>query len=334
MKIKLSKKWIGENSPVFVIAEAGINHNGSLKIGKKLIIEAKKAGADAIKFQTFKADDLASRNSNFFKLFKKLELSDHEFMELSKFAKKNNIIFLSTPFSNQAVDLLMRLKVPAFKIASGDLTHIPLIKYAASKKKPMIISTGMANIVELNSAIKAIRSCNNNKILIMHSVSSYPTPVNETNLSVINQLQKKYQYPIGFSDNGAPELAPILSVALGAKLIEKHFTINKKMKGPDHRISFNPTELKNMIKQIRLVEKMMGDGKKICQPSEIKNRIAARRSITANSNIDKNETIKKKMISIKRPAKGIEPRFFNKVLGKKTKRRIAVNEPIKWKDIR
>ena len=162
MKIKISNKWIGTNYPAFVIAEAGINHNGNLKTAKKLIAEAKRSNADSIKFQTFRADDLASKKSKFFNLFKKLEFSDTEFVELSDYAKSQNMIFLSTPFSFKALDLLTKLKVPAFKIASGDLTNIPLIKYAASKNKPMIISTGMANMNEIKDAIKTIKNTKNN----------------------------------------------------------------------------------------------------------------------------------------------------------------------------
>jgi len=169
MKIKLSNKWVGNNQPVFVIAEAGINHNGSLKLAKKIISQAKKSGADAVKFQTFKANDLTSTKSKYYNIFKKLELDESDYEDLSDFAKKQKIIFFSTPFNNAAVDLLYKLKVPAFKIASGDLTNIPLIKFAASKKKTMIVSTGMANIDEIRNAVNAIRTAKNNKIIIMHS---------------------------------------------------------------------------------------------------------------------------------------------------------------------
>ncbi len=333
MKIKISNRWIGEKQPTFIIAEAGINHNGSLKTAKKLILEAKRANADSIKFQTFRAGDLASRKSKFYNLFKKLELSDDEFAELSDYAKNNDIIFLSTPFSFDAVDLLTKLKVPAFKIASGDLTHLPLIKYTASKNKPMIISTGMSNLDEVYDAIKIISSAKNNKIAIMHSVSGYPTPPNEANLNAIKTLKNKFNFPIGYSDNGSDNLVPVIAVAMGAKLIEKHFTLNKKMKGPDHSISCDPKQLKEIIMNIRLTEKMLGMDEKSCQPSELVNKTMARRSIVTLNDIQKNTIITKNLVGIKRPATGIEPKFFNKVIGKKTKQKIKAETPLQWLDI-
>ena len=334
MNIKISNKTIGENFPTFIIAEAGINHNGSLKIAKQLISKAKSSGADAIKFQTFKASDIASTGSPFFKIFKKLELSDDDFKKLSVYAKNKNIIFLSTPFSFDAVDLLSRLRVPAFKIASGDLTHIPLIKYAAKKMKPMIVSTGMATLKEIKETVNSIRAVRNKKILIMHSISGYPTPENEVNLNVIKNFKKTFPYPIGFSDNGDSNLVPLIAVAFGAKIIEKHFTLNKKMNGPDHKISADPEQLKTMIKEIRKIEKMIGDGKKICQPSELKNRVAARRSVITKVDLKKNTKLSKEMVSIKRPAKGIEPKFFSSILGKKTRKNLKKEQPLKWNDIR
>lgn len=334
MNIKISNKIIGEKFPAFMIAEAGINHNGSLKIAKQLIRKAKSSGADAIKFQTFKAADIASTDSPFFKILKNLELSDNDFEDVADFAKSQKIIFISTPFSFKAVDLLSKLKIPAFKIASGDLTHIPLIKYAANKHKPMIISTGMATMKEVIDAVKSIELVKNKKIAIMHSVSGYPTPSNEVNLRVIPNFKKIFHsYPIGFSDNGSDMLVPLIAVSLGAKIIEKHFTLNKKMKGPDHKISANSQEFKMMVQEIKKIENMMGDGNKTCQPSELINRISARRSIITNQSIKKNSKITKEMISIKRPAKGIEPKFFSSILGKKVRKNLGKEKPIKWDDI-
>ncbi len=334
MTIKISGVPIGDKFPSYVIAEAGINHNGNLKIAKQLIRKAKSSGANAIKFQTFKSSDIALKVSPFYKILQKLELSGEDFGELSDCAKSNNITFLSTPFSFEAVDLLENLNVPAFKIASGDLTHIPLIEYVARKKKPIIISTGMATLNEIKSTIKTIESIKNKKILIMHSVSGYPTPENEVNLKVILNLKKIFRYPIGFSDNGNDNTVPLIAVALGGKIIEKHFTINKKMKGPDHRISAEPKQFKEMVKQIRKIEGMMGDGEKICQPSELKNRIEARRSIITKIPIKKNSKIIKEMIATKRPATGIEPKFYFNIIGKKIKKNLSAEKPIKWDDIK
>lgn len=332
MKIKIAEKFVGDNQPTFVIAEAGINHNGSLKLAKKLVSEAKKVGADAIKFQTFKASDLASVKSKYFNLFKKLELTSNDFSELHDYSKSQGIIFLSTPFSNDAVDLLTELHVPAFKIASGDLTNIPLIRYASSKKKPIILSTGMGTLDEISEAVKTIRSTGNKNILLMHSVSAYPTPSCEVNLNVIETMKKKFQYPVGYSDNGSDMIVPLIAVAKGAKLIEKHFTLDKKMKGPDQSLSSNPLEFKTLVERISTIEKMFGNGMKYCQPSELENRIHARRSVVAKISIEKGVRIKQEMLAIKRPATGIEPKHIHKLLGKKTIRKIYAEETIKWKD--
>ena len=334
MKIKIANKFVGDNSPVFIVAEGGINHNGSISIAKKIILEAVNAGADAIKFQTFKAADLTSTKSKYYNIFKRLEFGADEFGELSDYAKSMKIIFLSTPFSDDAVDLLSSINVPAFKIASGDLTNIPLIKYAASKMKPMIISTGMATMKDTELAVKAIKSKGNNKIILLHSVSSYPPPLNEANLLSIKEISKKFSYPVGYSDNGEDMIVPLIAVACGAKIIEKHFTINKKLKGPDQKLSANPIQFKNLIKEIRLVEKMLGDGQKRCQASELDSRINARRGVTAKITIEKGTRIKNEMLALKRPAIGIEPRYLNKIIGKITRKRILNDEPIKWKDLR
>jgi len=334
LKVKISNKLIGENNPVFIVAEAGINHNGSTRIAKKLIKKAKECGADAIKFQTFKATDLTSNKSKFFKLFKKLELKSHEFAELNDFARSQGIIFFSTPFSFEAADLLSELNVPAFKIASGDLTNIPLIEYVASKKKPIIISTGMSDIKEIQGALKAAHSSKNKKIVILHSVSTYPSPPNEVNLKAIHTMEKRFSYPIGYSDNGNDMLVPLIAVAKGAKIIEKHFTLNKRMPGPDHKLSANPSQFTEMVKNIRIVEKILGNELKLCQKSELKNKINARRSLTVNVPLKKGTKIQKHMIGIKRPATGIEPRYFKKVLGKTVNRKIKAEESLKWKDIR
>lgn len=334
MIIKIQRKNIGENYTPYIIAEAGINHNGSLSIAKKLIKIAKSSGADAVKFQTFKAEDLASKKSKYFKLFKKLELTDSSFLELSKFAKKIGITFLSTPFSNKAVDLLEKCNCSAFKIASGDLTNIPLIKYTAKKQKPIILSTGMGTMEEIKNAVSAVKSQKNEKIILLHSVSGYPTPPNETNLNSIPFLAKKFPYPIGFSDNGDDILVSKIACALGAKIIEKHFTFDKKAQGPDHSMSANKEEFKKFVKDSKMIHQMLGRLDKKVQNCEKNNRIFARRSIIAKTTISKNSIIKEHMVAIKRPSLGIEPQKLNKVLNKKTKRKISEDEPIMWKDLK
>ena len=334
MKIKIANKNVGDGCPTFVIAEGGLNHNGDVRLAKKIVENAANVGADAIKFQTFDASDLVSSKSKAHNLFRKLELSDSDFSELNDFAKSNQIIFLSTPFGIKAVNLLIRLKVPAFKVASGDLTNLPLISYIARNKKPIILSTGMGNVKEINEAVQAIKSVKNNKIIIMHSVTSYPTPYNEVNLRTLNTLKMKFKFPIGYSDNGNNDLVSLVAVAMGSKVIEKHFTINKKLRGPDHRISADPKQMKNLIMQIRQIEEMFGTGIKNPQPSELGNLVMARRSIHTIQNIKKNPHLTTEMIAIKRPAVGIHPKFYYKILGKKTKRNLSIDEPIKWSDLK
>ena len=333
MKIKISNKWIGNEQRAFIIAEGGINHNGKVSIAKKIILAAKDAGADAIKFQTFTAEDLTSIHSKYYKLFKKLELSIQDFDELSSFAKKQKIIFLSTPFSNNAVDQLSKINMVAYKIASGDLTDLPLIKYAAKKNKPMILSTGMATIKDIKEAIKSIVHINK-KIILLHSSSAYPTPYNQTNLTAIHTLKKQFPYPVGYSDNGDDMDVPLIAVASGAKIIEKHFTYNKKLWGPDQKLSASPTELRNMIKKIRKIEEMLGDGIKKCQPSEVENLIHVRRSLTAKQHIKKGTKISEENLVIKRPALGIAPKFFDQILGMIAIKDIKQDQSIEWKDVR
>jgi len=331
---KIGGKTIGDSSPTFVIAEAGINHNGSVKIAKKMIDSVNECNADAIKFQTFKADDLTSTKSIYHKLFKKLELSNTDFGEISDYAHNRGVIFLSTPFSNDAVDLLDKLKIPAFKIASGDLTDLPLIRYAALKQKPILLSTGMSTLNEIKLSVKEICKTKNKKIGLFHSVSSYPTPYNETNLFAIKTLKKEFSYPIGFSDNGADLLVPQVAVSIGAKIIEKHFTLNKKMNGPDHKMSANPKQMKELISNIRKVEEICGDGEKKAQNCEKEGLVSIRRSIIAKKELEKGIRLTKDMIKIARPAEGIEPRFFNDVIGKYLKRKVSENAPIKWSHLK
>ncbi len=332
MKIKIADKQIGTNCPIFLVAEAGINHNGSLKIAKKMVDEAKKIEVDAIKFQTYKTDEF-NTNEKYFKIFKKAELRYDEFEELSDYAKSKEIIFFSTPLSEKSADVLYKLKIPMFKIASGDITHAPLLKHIASMKKPIIISTGMSNIKEIKDAISIIKNKKNNKIILMHSVSAYPTPFNEVNMMAMNLLKKKFPYPVGYSDNGHGILVSQVGASLGAKIIEKHFTLNKKMKGPDQSLSADPNEFQELVRRIREIEQILGKENKYSQPSEQETRIAARRSIVANSTIPSGTKIKKTMLSIKRPATGISPSKLNMVIGKYTKKRISFNQTIKWDDI-
>ena len=328
--LKIGRKNIGKESPTFVIAEAGINHNGKLKIAKKLIDSAKQCKVDAIKFQTFTADDIASSKSIYYNLFKKVELSESDFGEISDYAKQNDIILFSTPFSNNAVDILSKINISAFKISSGDLTNLPLINYVAKKNKPVLLSTGMATLNEIKNTIHEILKTKNKKLGLFHSVSAYPTPYSQTNLLAIQTMMKEFSYPIGYSDNGSDMLVPEVAVSIGAKLIEKHFTLDKKMAGPDHSLSADPKQMKQLVIRIRKIEEILGDGIKSSQRCEKEGLIAIRRSLIAAEDLKKGTILKDNSIKIARPAKGIQPKFFKKIIGKKLKRNVKKDNPLMW----
>lgn len=350
-KIKIGNRPVGKHFPVFIIAEIGINHNGDFNLAKKLIDEAIKCGADAVKFQTFRTEKLVSKNtplaeyqrsevrgqrlgiSGQYELLKKLELTYDDFVELKKYCDKKNVIFLSTPFDEESADFLYNIGVPAFKISSGDLTNLPLLNYIAKKKLPMIISTGMANLKEVKEAVDIVRNSGCKKIILFHCVSSYPAKFEECNLSVIPYMIKKFNLLIGFSDHTPGVEASICAATLGAKVIEKHFTLSKGIEGPDHKCSLDKDEFKLLISSIRNTERAIGKPIKKIQKSEIDISKVVRKSMVAKINIKKETVIKKEHLAIKRPATGIKPKYINKIIGKKAKRDIFADEIIKWEDI-
>lgn len=333
MKVKIGSKLVGEGEHCFILAEAGINHNGDIKVAKKLIDKAKEAGADAIKFQSYHTEDFVSKKSEYYQLFKDLELSDEEFKELCEFAKEKNIIFISTPLDLKYVDILNEMNVPAFKIASGDLTFTPLLKKVAKTKKAIIVSTGMATIGEIDEAINTIKKAGNEDIILLHCISSYPAPFEEVNLKAIITLKNTFNLTVGYSDHTIGAEVPLAAVALGAKVIEKHFTLNKDMEGPDHRLSADPEEFKEMVEGIRIIEKALGDGNKRPMECEKDERISGRRSIVAKMPIKEEEKITEENILYKRPAIGIEPKFSDIVFNKKVKRDIGEGDIIKWENL-
>lgn len=345
-KIKIGQKLIGEGEPCFIITEAGVNHNGDIKLAKELIDVARAAGADAIKFQTFKAENLVTKNTRMadyqeknigkkesqLKMLEKLELNEKDFIKLKKYCDKKRIIFLSTPHSEDAIDFLEPL-VPAYKIGSGDLTNLPFLEKIAKKKKPIILSTGMSNLREVKEAINTIRKTGNNKIILLHCTTNYPCPLEEVNLRAMLTLKKEFNLPVGYSDHTLGILVPVVAVALGAKIIEKHFTLNKNLPGPDHKASLEPKELKEMIGVIRNVEKALGNGIKKPTKSEEKIKKNIRKSIVAKIDILKGTEIKKNMLVIKRPGTGIEPKFLNGILGREARQNIKRDELITWDKI-
>ena len=341
-KIKIGGTLLGEGEPCFIVAEAGVNHNGDINLAKKLIDAAKNAGSDAVKFQAFKAERVVTKYAEKAKyqkettgpkkpqynMIRRLELKDEEFIELYDYAEKNNIVFLSSAFDEESVDLLSDLGVPAFKVASGEITNFPLLQYIAEKKKPIILSTGMSTLGEIEDALEIIREKGVEDIILLHCITSYPAKIEDANLRVIKALRQMFDLPVGFSDHTLGIAIPIAAVALGAALIEKHFTLNRSLPGPDHRASLEPDELRAMIRAIGDVEKALGDG--IKKPTEDEERIkkVVRRSIVARVEIPKGTVIAERMLDFKRPGIGIEPKHVDKIIGKRAAKDIKPDELI------
>jgi N-acetylneuraminate synthase/N,N'-diacetyllegionaminate synthase len=340
--IVFANRRVGSGHPVFIIAEAGVNHNGDLNLAKKLIDAAKEAGADAVKFQSFKAENVVTKTAqkakyqkqttgsgeSQYEMIKKLELSSADFKKLALYARKKGILFLSTPFDKESVDLLDELDVPAFKIASGEITNFPLIRHIAKKGKPVILSTGMSTLEEIDEALHVIKSVGIKDIVLLQCVTAYPAKVEDMNLRAMQTLESTFKLPVGLSDHTIGIVVPIAAVALGAVVIEKHFTLDTNLPGPDHKASLQPEELKQMIEAIREVEKAIGDGSKRPTAEEEEIKKVARRSIVARIDIPQGAVIAEEMLAIKRPGTGIEPKYLDKVVGKVAKAMIKRDELI------
>ena len=345
--MKIGNKLVGDGEPVFIIAEAGSNHNRKLKQAKQLIDVAADAGADAVKFQTFQADKIVAKVSpkagymkkvseeeSTYEIFKRIELPREWHSELAEYAGKKGLIFLSSPFDEEAVDLLNEVGVPAFKVASGELTNLPLLRYMARKRKPMIVSTGAATIGEVDEAVSAIRSAGNKKIVLLHCVVNYPAAPEDANLLAMSALKQKFKLPVGYSDHTLGTVAPIAAVALGATIIEKHFTLSRKLPGPDHFYAVEPNELKVIVDGIRKVEKMRGIPIKKPVKAELEIRKLARRSVFARVDIPAGTLIREEMLVTLRPVIGLDPKYFEMVVGKKSRVDIKQYEPITWNKIK
>jgi N,N'-diacetyllegionaminate synthase len=318
----------------FIIAEAGINHNGSLKKALKLIEAAALAGANAIKFQTFTAENLATdyapkaryqkyksaKKENQFQMLKKLEFTDIMHRTCLKKCKKKKIIFMSSAFDIESLNYLKKINLSYFKVPSGEITNIPYLEVLGKFRKKVILSTGMSSIYEIKKAIKilGINGTKKSFITLMQCTSAYPAPYDEINLNALATLRDRFKLNIGFSDHSLGFQASIAAVALGAKIIEKHLTLNKKLIGPDHKASLDPREFKFMVQSIRIVEKTLGDKRKKITKSEKENIYIVRKSIVASTRIEKNEKFSNLNITCKRPGTGISPLFFKKIIGKKS----------------
>ncbi len=344
----LNKSKKKDTGKTIIIAEVGVNHDGSLDKAKKLIRVAKNCKADYVKFQTFNPDNLIIKNhtksdyqvgrtnkkESLHKMLDRLSFNFNQTKKIFLYAKKIGIKCLSTPFDNESIDFLHKLKVDFFKVSSGDINNYPLLKKIASKKKPIIISTGRSYLKEVKKTVKFLEDNNCHKIYILHCTSIYPAKANELNLFSIRTLKENFKYPIGYSDHSEGTIAPIIAVSLGANIIEKHLTLNKKDVGPDHLASLEPNEFFKMVSQIRNTESILGSSiKKPCQ-NELKGRIHSRRGLYASNDLKKNQIIQKKDISIKRPASFIGPEKFNNIIGKKMRRSLKKDQPFDLKNIK
>jgi len=339
---KIGNKIIGDGNSTFIIAEAGVNHNGDTNIAKQLIDKAVFAKVDAIKFQTFITEKLVTEYADMadyqktnigkagsqFNMLKKLELSQENFIELQKYCKEKDIMFLSTPFDFESADFLESIGMVAFKISSADLTNIPFLEHIASFNKPIILSSGMATLSDIEDALNAINLLGNNEVAVLHCTSNYPAKLQNVNLKAMNTIKNAFQIVSGYSDHTQGISVTIASAAMGANIIEKHFTLDKSMEGPDHKASLNPVELKEMVRAIRDVEMALGTGIKRYNPSEVDTIKAARKSIVASRDIKTGETINLTDLEYKRPGTGLSPKLYIYIVGKKINRDIKMDEQI------
>ncbi len=367
-ELTIGEHVIGLGRPCFIIAEAGVNHNGSLELAKKLVDAAKKAGADAVKFQTFSADALASKSAKKAEyqaanindgddsqhaMLKKLELPKPAFAELQSYCAQKGILFLSSPFDIPSVALLESLNVPAFKIASGETVNVPLIRMVARTKKPMLMSTGMCTLDEVRRAVEIVRNAGNDSIGLFQCVTNYPASPGSLNLRAMKTMADAFNVPVGFSDHTQGIDALLAAVVLGAPLVEKHFTLDKNLPGPDHKASLEPHELKEAVEKIRAIESrrakgesiaslskgiphfdaMCGTGIKRPSPEEEKMIIPVRKSVHAACDIPRGTSITEGMLMTMRPVEGIPSLDFDKVVGKKANHELKEGKPINWTDL-
>jgi len=349
MKIKIGNKFIGDGCPCYTIAEIGSNFDGSLERAKKLIDLAKKAGADAVKFQCFKTEKTISQEgfeglkSGFqakwkkpvHEVYRNAEFPRDWNKELLEYSKKKNIIFFSSPYDKEAADVLDRIGVPAFKIGSGDITWTEMIKYIAKKGKPVILGTGASTMDEIKEAVDAIKSTGNKNIIILQCITNYPASFEHANIKAIPMMRKKFGTLVGYSDHTPGYIVPMGTVALGGCIVEKHFTDDKTREGPDHPFAMDFEDFKLMVDNIRLLEKALGKAVKEVYPEEKETVVLQRRCIRAKENIPKGMKITKEMLDVLRPAPlgSIYPKHLDKIAGRTAKKNIKKGEALNWETI-
>lgn len=342
LQIRIGDRLVGGDNPVFIIAEAGINYNGDFRMAQKLVEVAAKAGADAVKFQLYRAETLySSRTAEladltmepgvaFHDIIRPNELSNDWVPKLASYATEQGLVFLTTPFDFSGVDTLESAAVPAYKWASGEMNDLRLMGYAASKGKPMIVSTGMANLADVEDALATIYSTGNQQVILLHCTSLYPTAPAQVNLRAMDTLKQAFGVPIGYSDHTTGIGIPIAAVARGASVIEKHITLDRTLPGPDQAMSLEPDMLKAMVDAIRDVEKGLGSAVKQPVDDEKISARTFRRSIISTQDIPIGTQISENMLTVKRPGGGIEPKFWDVVVGRKARMDIRSDDVITW----
>lgn len=332
---------------VYIIAEAGVNHNGNVETAMHMIETAKRCGCDCIKFQIFRTEELVTREAKRadyqianmqsagtqYDMLKKLELQRKDFERLKQHCDEIGIDFMATPFDRESVDILEQIGVKQYKISSGDVTDKGLLQYIAAKRKPMILSTGMCTMEEVEAALQWIKAAGNTQITLLHCTSNYPTPYAEVNMNAMQTLGRTFGYETGYSDHTEGILIPVMAAAMGAVLIEKHFTLDKNMEGPDHKASLAPDELKEMVDAVRNIELAKGDGIKRPAKGELSTREAARKSIVMKTGRQKGDVLSVEDMTVKRPGTGIAPQFMEQLAGKRLRRSLEAESAITWEDV-
>lgn len=340
---KIGDRRVGPGEPTFVIAEAGSNHNGDLDLAKELIDVAAKAGADAVKFQTFRAENLYVKDSgeveylnddrSIYEIIQSMEMPYEWIPELYEYCSEQGVLFMSTPFDERSADELAEY-VPAWKVASYTSSHVPFLQYLAETDKPIIMSTGAHELAEVRESVEVLQEAGVSNLVLLQCVAAYPTPLADINVRVVETLTEEFEVPAGLSDHTLdPETAPAAAVALGASVVEKHFTLDKTMEGPDHEFALEPDELEKMVSAIRKTEVVLGNGKKQILDVEEELSRAARRRIQAARDIASGQTIDEQDIALLRPGKrseGLPPKYKQDIIGHEVTTRIKKGEGITW----
>lgn len=331
MQIRIRDKKIGDESPVFIVAEIGTNHNGRPDLAFRLIDEAARAGVDALKLQVVNPEESYVKGTPSYKIFKKIYLDFDVLKDLKKEAERKGLVFFATPGDLSSLNMLLELKVPMIKISSGCMTHLLLTKKAARTGLPIIVSTGMSYLKEIKEAVSGLEKNGAREIILLHCVSLYPAAYKEINLNAIVALRSFFKYPVGYSDHTMGNPASFTAVAMGAKVIEKHFTLDKKLKGTDHALSADPRELKELVDGIRDIEKMMGKPIKKPVTKEKLSRATSRRFLVFAKDLAKNSVLNEKDVGVKRiiRGRGLSPEYYNSVIGKKIVEDVKKDKPIR-----